>query len=102
MYSFRHHRYYIYLLTDKSNKVIYTGVTNNIKRRILEHKRKLNKGFTSKYNCNKLVYYEEFQWINDAIAREKQIKAGSRQKKIDLINSVNPEWNDLIASLRSQ
>ena len=89
------HCYYVYLLTNKHNKVIYTGVTNNLERRMFEHKTGFNKGFTSKYHCYKLVYYEDFQWVDDAIAREKQIKGGSRQKKIDLINSFNARWDDL-------
>jgi len=69
-----------------------------LQNRILEHKRKIYKGFSSQYECNKLVYYEEFQWIQDAIAREKQLKAGSRQVKVDLIIASNPLWNDLSQS----
>ena len=69
-----------------------------MQNRILEHKRKIYKGFSSQYECNKLVYYEEFQWIQDAIAREKQLKAGSRQVKVDLIIASNPLWNDLSQS----
>jgi putative endonuclease len=97
-------RFYVYLLTNYHNTVIYTGVTNNLERRILEHKNKVNRGFTSKYNVYKLVYFEEFKYILNAIAREKQIKAGSRAKKISLIESVNKEWRELqvVASLRSQ
>lgn len=87
---------YVYILTNKNNTVLYTGVTNDLKRRIEEHIKKSNpKSFTSRYNINKLVYYESFFLIGDAIAREKQIKAGSRAKKEGLINSVNPQWNDL-------
>jgi putative endonuclease len=89
------HQYCIYIVTNASDNVLYTGVTSDLKNRILEHKEKINQGFTAKYQCNKLVYFEAFQWVNDAIAREKQIKAGSRQKKIDLINSTNPDWADL-------
>ena len=89
------HQYYVYLLTNKNNTVIYTGVTNNLKRRVYEHKEKLIDGFTKKYNVNKLVYFEATNDINSAIRREKQIKAGSRQKKIDLINSTNKDWKDL-------
>ena len=96
----RNHLYYIYILTDRHNKVLYTGVTNNLQRRVFEHKTRVYKGFSSQNNCNKLVYFEKFQWINDAIAREKQIKGGSRQKKIDLINKLNPAWDDLVALLR--
>ena len=82
-------------MTNKNNTVLYTGVTNNLVRRVYEHKEKIIKGFTSKYNITKLVFYEKSTGIESAIAREKQIKAGSRQKKIDLINSLNPEWKDL-------
>jgi putative endonuclease len=89
------HEYYVYILTNQSNTVLYVGVTNDIQGRTYDHKNKVFKGFTATYNCNKLVYYEEFQWIHDAIAREKQLKAGSRQKKIDLIIADNPSWNDL-------
>ena len=87
--------YFIYILTNLSNTVLYTGVTNNIKRRIFEHKSKLVPGFTYKYNVIKLVYYDIFSSIEDAISREKQIKAGPRKKKVSLINSINPKWNDL-------
>ncbi|MDR3560026.1 MAG: GIY-YIG nuclease family protein [Negativicutes bacterium] len=87
--------YYIYILTNKYHNVLYTGVTNDLKRRVYEHKEKLNPGFTSKYNLDRLVYYEECGDIIQAIAREKQIKGGSRQKKLDLINAFNPEWSDL-------
>ena len=86
---------YVYLLTNKVNTVIYTGVTSGLKKRVYEHKEKLADGFTKKYNVNKLVYYEIFDDIKDAILREKQIKAGSRAKKLDLIKSVNPEFSDL-------
>jgi putative endonuclease len=92
-------QYYIYLITNKYNTVLYTGVTSDLIKRIYEHKEKLIDGFTKKYNVNKLVYYEIFSDINNAITREKQIKAGSRQKKIDLVNSVNPEWLDLYDDL---
>jgi len=88
-------QYFVYLLTNKNNTVIYTGVTNDLKRRVYEHKEKLIDGFTKKYNVNKLVYFETTNDINSAIKREKQIKAGSRQKKTDLINSINKEWKDL-------
>ncbi|MGN6178530.1 MAG: GIY-YIG nuclease family protein [Mucilaginibacter sp.] len=88
----KNHDYCIYILTNKTNSVFYIGVTSNIEERILQHKEKVFKGFTSKYNCDKLVYFEEFQWIQDAIAREKQLKGGSRQKKIDLIVDMNPGW----------
>ena len=87
--------YYVYILTNKSNKVLYTGVTNNLERRVYEHKHKLVPGFTEKYNVNKLVYYDLTNDINEAISREKQIKGWTRQKKIDLIETINPEWADL-------
>ncbi len=92
-------QYYIYLMTNPGNQVIYTGVTSNLIKRVYEHKSKLIEGFTKKYNVCKLVYYEIFGDINEAIKREKQIKAGSRKKKIDLINSINPSWEDLYESI---
>jgi len=81
-------------MTNKINSVFYTGVTNDLEKRVYEHKSKLIKGFTEKYNIDKLVYYEVFDDINDAITREKQIKAGSRQKKIYLIERMNPKWRN--------
>ena len=86
-------------MTNKRNAVIYVGVTNNLKRRVFEHKEKLAEGFTKKYNITKLVYYEVFENIENAILREKQIKAGSRQKKSELVNSMNKEWRDLYEEL---
>lgn len=82
-------------MANRNNTVTYTGVTNDLKRRVYQHKEKMIDGFTKKYNVNKLVYFEATNDINSAIQREKQIKAGSRQKKIDLINSINKEWKDL-------
>jgi putative endonuclease len=91
---------YVYIMTNQHHTVLYIGVTNNLQRRIKEHKEKINpKSFTARYNIEKLVYYESFQEIGDAIFREKQLKAGSRQKKIDLIVSINKEWTDLYNSL---
>ena len=87
--------YYIYILTNQYNTVFYVGVTNNLTRRVYEHKNKLVKGFTSKYNLNKLVYYEVFSDVRDAIYREKQIKSWNRKKKIEMIKKFNPEWKDL-------
>ncbi len=87
--------YYVYLMTNKTNTVIYTGVTNNLVRRVYEHKNKLVKGFTSQYNICKLVYFEETSDINEAIRREKQIKGWLRIKKIKLIEIENHEWQDL-------
>jgi len=83
------------LATNKNNSVIYTGVTSNLQKRMYEHKHKLAEGFTKKYNITKLVYYEVSDEIGSAISREKQIKAGSRKKKIELIKSVNPGFRDL-------
>jgi putative endonuclease len=82
-------------MTNKGNRVLYTGVTSNLFKRVTEHREKTVSGFTSSYNITKLVYYEEHNTMDEAITREKQIKGGSRQKKIDLINSKNPEWRDL-------
>ena len=82
-------------MTNQDHTVIYTGVTNNLERRVIEHRSGEGSGFTKKYKLYKLVYYEAGNDITSAISREKQIKAGSRQKKIDLINSLNPNWEDL-------
>ena len=82
-----------------NNKVIYTGVTNDLRRRVYEHKNALGRGFTQKYNVNKLVYYEIYEEIEAAILREKQIKAGSRQKKNELVVKTNPGWEDLADSI---
>jgi putative endonuclease len=90
-----HTESYVYLLANKHNNVLYTGVTNDLIRRIYEHKNKLVAGFTQKYNVDRLVYYEVAGSIMVAIEREKQIKKWSRKKKHDLINAMNPEWNDL-------
>lgn len=87
--------YYVYILTNKYNNVLYTGITNNLIRRVYEHKSKLVKGFTNSYNVDKLVYYEQIEEVLVAIDREKQIKSYKRQKKIDLINEFNPKWLDL-------
>ncbi|MEA3249393.1 MAG: GIY-YIG nuclease family protein [Patescibacteria group bacterium] len=92
-------RYYVYIMTNERNTVLYTGVTNNIERRLYEHKNGLTKGFTSKYNVTKLVYAEEYNDVCEAIEREKQIKAGSRKKKVELIESLNSDWVELDALL---
>jgi len=92
--------YYVYILFNKS-KTLYIGVTNNLSRRLYEHKNKLIEGFTKKYNLNKLVFYEEFNSINDAIKREKQLKNWHRQWKINLIESNNANWNDLSEEFES-
>ncbi len=95
-----HDQYFVYIMTNPSNTVLYTGVTNNLLRRVEEHKSGSNKdSFTKKYNVNKLVFYEAGEDAYSAISREKQLKAGSRKKKLDLINSMNPEWNDLSKEL---
>ena len=82
-------------MTNWNNRVLYTGITNNLERRVYEHKNKLVEGFTSKYNLNKLVYYDFAEDPLSAISREKQIKGWSRQKKNQLIESINPKWEDL-------
>ncbi|MEH2335800.1 GIY-YIG nuclease family protein [Nostoc sp.] len=92
-------QYYLYIMTNNYDTVLYTGVTNNLQRRVYDHKEKIIEGFTKKYNITKLVYYEVFGDAYTAISREKQIKAGSRQKKIDLVNSINQEWKDLYDEL---
>ena len=87
---------FIYIITNKNNTVLYIGVTSNLLQRIEEHKQKrYENSFSARYNLNKLVYYEQFQMIGDAIGREKQLKAGNRATKEKLINSINPTWNDL-------
>ena len=88
-------QYFVYILTNKSNKVLYIGVTSNLIRRIFEHKNKLVKGFTKKYNVTKLVYFEETNDVRRALEREKQLKNWHRQWKINLINDFNPQWKDL-------
>jgi len=94
----KEHQYCVYIMTNVTHTVLYTGVTNNLQRRVLEH-RSGSGGFTSKYHVTQLVYYEAGPDIKTAIFREKQIKAGSRQKKMDLINAMNPDWKDLYAEL---
>ena len=87
---------YIYILTNKNNTVLYTGVTSNLRNRVFQHREKIDKSsFTYRYNVHKLVYYEAFQGIVEAIVREKQIKSGSRARKMTLINEFNPQWRDL-------
>jgi putative endonuclease len=86
---------FVYFMTNKNNTVIYVGVTSDLLKRVYQHKTKTYKGFTAKYNCDKLIYFEEFDAINLAIAREKQLKSGNRKRKERLINAENPEWNDL-------
>ena len=90
--------YFVYIMTNKS-QTLYTGVTNNLLKRVYQHKNKLIDGFTKKYNITILVYYETHEDIRAAIAREKQIKGWLRKKKIALIESMNPEWKDLYSEL---
>ena len=90
-----YYQFYVYILSNKKNGTLYIGVTNNLERRIFEHKRKIVPGFTSKYGLDKLIYFEHFQYVNDAIKREKQLKNWKRQWKIDLIENENKDWNDL-------
>ena len=92
--------YYVYILTNAHNTVLYTGVTNDLERRCYEHKQKLVKEFSQKYNVDKLVYFEKFDFIDLAIFREKQIKGYSRAKKIALINILNKEWKELYSNNR--
>ena len=88
--------YYVYINSNKRNTVVYTGVTNNLANRNVQHKGKFNrKSFTARYNVDKLVYFEQFSSINEAIAREKQIKNLVRRKKNELINLMNPNWKEL-------
>ena len=87
--------YYVYILANKNNSTIYIGVTNDLVRRIYEHKNNVVKGFTQKYNVHKLVYFEQTENIENAIIREKQLKNYSRERKEELINNVNPNWEDL-------
>ena len=87
--------YYVYMLTNHTHRVLYIGVTNNLERRLYEHRHGLTPGFASKYRCHKLVWLEESSSIEDAIRREKQLKAGSRQRKNALVDAFNPEWREL-------
>ena len=91
-------QYYVYIATNKINTVLYTGVTNNLERRMCEHKNKLVSGFTARYNIQKLIYYEIFPTALEAIEAEKKIKGWTRQKKIDLVLSMNPFFKDLLSS----
>jgi len=86
---------FVYFMCNTYNNGLYIGVTNNLTRRVAEHKAKVNKGFTYKYNCDKLVYYEAFEFIMEAIAREKELKNWKREWKNELVNTMNPDWTDL-------
>ncbi len=92
-------QFFVYILSNVSNSVLYIGVTNNLPRRIEEHRSGFVEGFTKKYHCHKLVYYEVLETAYDAISREKQLKGGSRKKKEALIVSLNPTWKDLVSDL---
>ncbi|MHC4117595.1 MAG: GIY-YIG nuclease family protein [Planctomycetota bacterium] len=87
--------YWVYIMTNAGNTVLYTGVTNDLRRRVAQHRNGKGPKFTSKYNVTKLIFYESFGRIQDAIAAEKKIKAGSRAKKVELIDGMNPQWLDL-------
>lgn len=89
------HQYYVYILTNQKNGTLYVGITNDLERRVYEHKEKIIEGFTKKYGIQKLVYFEVYQFANDAILREKRLKKWKRQWKIDLIEEENRHWNDL-------
>ena len=91
------HQYYVYILTNQKNGTLYIGMTNSLERRVFEHKQKLLKGFTLKYGLDKLVYFEQYQYVSDAILREKRMKKWKRQWKINLIEEENPLWNNLAA-----
>jgi putative endonuclease len=89
----------VYILANRRQGTLYTGVTSNLAQRVLQHREGLTPGFASRYGCNRLVFYESYERMDEAIAREKQIKGGSRAKKIALIETMNPDWKDLYQSL---
>ncbi|RPH99819.1 MAG: GIY-YIG nuclease family protein [Calditrichaeota bacterium] len=91
----REFNFYVYILTNWNDQIMYVGMTNNLERRMYEHKNKLVNGFTKRYNMNKLVYYEHTTNVYEAIAREKEIKNWRREKKNKLVTTLNPDWNDL-------
>ena len=92
-------KYYIYILTNRHHTVLYIGVTGNLVKRIWQHKQKEIEGFTKRYNVNRLIYFEEYQWVYDAIEREKQLKGWTRKKKENLIEKLNPDWFDLFEEI---
>ena len=100
-YYYRMRDYYVYILTSQA-RVLYIGVTNDLERRLFEHRQKLIPGFTRKYNVTQLVYFEMFGDIRDAIAREKQLKGWRREKKVVLIESLNPLWQELTVAWQPQ
>ena len=91
--------YYVYIMTNQNNKVLYIGVTNNLQRRVYEHKNGLLEGFTKKFNCKKLIWYKQTGDINSAIQEEKRMKKRNREFKENVINEMNPKWNDLYEGL---
>jgi len=93
------HGCFVYILTNRHHTALYVGVTNDLVRRVHEHRTKIASGFTTRYNVDKLVYYDETSDVVAAIAREKQIKGGSREKKVELVNATNPDWRDLFDDL---
>jgi putative endonuclease len=95
----RHHDYYVYIVASRTH-VIYTGITDNLQRRIMEHRGGIASTFTDTYQCNRLVWFEHYQYVNNAISREKQIKRWRRAKKIWLIEQMNPTWADLSEAWR--
>jgi len=95
-------QYYVYIMTSDANTVLYTGFTGDLLKRVWEHKEKVVESFTRRYNVKKLVYFETTENVDSAILREKQIKAGSRKKKMELVDSVNPHWKDLWAELTGE
>jgi putative endonuclease len=94
-------QYFVYILASKRNSTLYIGITSNLLKRVYEHKNNLIEGFTKKYNVHDLVYYETYNYVHDAITREKNIKKWRRQWKIELIEKSNPKWEDLYCSLSS-
>ena len=91
---------YVYIMSNKNNTVLYIGVSSNLMARVFEHQTKISPTcFTARYNCDKLVFFEPFDFIEDAIAREKQLKGGNRAVKVELVNSINPSWKDLFEDI---
>ena len=96
------HNYFVYIITNKAKTVLYTGLTNNLERRLSEHELSSTNGFTGKYKCHYLLYWERFQYVEAAIAREKEIKGWRRQKKVDLIDGFNPNWEFFNNSVKDE
>lgn len=95
----RHYRFWVYIMSNLTNRVLYVGLTNDIARRVHEHANGLIEGFSKQYKTHKLVYLEEFQYVNQALAREEQLKSFEREWKIQLVESTNPHWEDLSSTL---